>query len=63
MSALTQGTLPTEGALPELESVYWRPRVSDSVAAAHRADLDGDHRRAHGAVRRGRRAAAACSIP
>jgi hypothetical protein len=29
MSTVTQGTLPTEGALPELESVYWRPRVSD----------------------------------
>jgi hypothetical protein len=30
MSAVTQGALPTEGALPELESVYWRPRVSDA---------------------------------
>ena len=30
MSALTHGTLPTDGALPELESVYWRPRVSEA---------------------------------
>jgi hypothetical protein len=30
MSALTHGTLPTEGALPELQSVYWRPRVSEA---------------------------------
>ena len=40
--------------LPETAAVYWRPRVDARRLRPPRAHVDGDHLRAHGAVRRHR---------